>query len=108
MPYRLPRFGVARQVTDDGFGLIKLAQLRGNLLKRWCPKKYAASNVPVIDIEKTDGKYLEVINISFKNIGFYVSCRVSGGASGSYSPQYQRCTVFPLDAHPIEKHHPVV
>ena len=28
---------------------------------RWCPKKYAASNVPVIDIEKTDGKCLEVI-----------------------------------------------
>ena len=27
----------------------------------WCPKKYAASNVPVIDIEKTDGKCLEVI-----------------------------------------------
>ena len=61
MPYRPPRFGVARQVTDDGFGLIKLAQLRANLLKRWCPKKYAASNVPVIDIEKTDGKCLEVI-----------------------------------------------
>ena len=38
---------------------------------RWCPKKYADSNVPVIDIEKTDGKCLEVIEHLFgKAAGF--------------------------------------
>ena len=51
-------------------GLEQLAQRQALLAKQerglsaewwWCPKKYAASNVPVIDIEKTDGKCLEVI-----------------------------------------------
>ena len=38
---------------------------------RWCPKKYAASNAPVIDIEKTDGKCLNVIeHLLGKTAGF--------------------------------------
>ena len=37
----------------------------------WCPKKYAASNAPVIDIEKTDGKCLNVIeHLLGKTAGF--------------------------------------
>ena len=39
--------------------------------KWWCPKKYAASNAPVVDIEKSDGKCLNVIeHLLGKTAGF--------------------------------------
>ena len=45
----------------DEFTIQVQQQQKKTPISGWCPKKYAASNVPVIDIEKTDGKCLEVI-----------------------------------------------
>ena len=37
----------------------------------WCPKMYAASNKSVVDIEKSDGKFLNVIeHLLGKTAGF--------------------------------------
>ena len=37
----------------------------------WCPKMYAVSNAPVVDIEKSDGKCLNVIeHLLGKTAGF--------------------------------------
>ena len=55
MPFRLP----AQYHEKDG------------TQNRWCPKMYAASNKSVVDIEKSDGKCLNVIeHLLGKTAGF--------------------------------------
>ena len=51
---------------------VRAVQMQAYMKNRWwCPKKYAASNAPVIDIEKTDGKCLNVIeHLLGKTAGF--------------------------------------
>ena len=48
-----------------------LAGILNRFLDWWCPKMYAASNKSVVDIEKSDGKCLNVIeHLLGKTAGF--------------------------------------
>ena len=45
--------------------------IAANIYSGWCPKMYAASNKSVVDIEKSDGKCLNVIeHLLGKTAGF--------------------------------------
>ena len=54
-----------------GVASLDRVSLRTCFKIRWCPKMYAASNAPVVDIEKSDGKCLNVIeHLLGKTAGF--------------------------------------
>ena len=59
-----PQIGIFDVTITQFFIIVRIAF-------RWCPKMYAASNKPVVDIEKSDGKCLNVIeHLLGKTAGF--------------------------------------
>ena len=64
-------FLVAREVVAGGKCQRCGGEKRGEENFWWCPKMYAASNKSVVDIEKSDGKCLNVIeHLLGKTAGF--------------------------------------
>ena len=60
-------------LADSGYQGIKKYHQNSEIpiKSRWCPKMYAASNKSVVDIEKSDGKCLNVIeHLLGKTAGF--------------------------------------